>query len=100
MDKINSNKGDSTRVLDPFQIRRGWFALDLATLYVSPGTGLNPAVEAQVKETIAVLRLNDDVWVEIRFEIFRDFLDGRVTLEFLQRRYPFIAAEIARQTAV
>jgi hypothetical protein len=99
-DRINNNKADSTRVLDPFQIQNGWFALDLANLYVGPGDGLAPNIRDQVEETITILRLNDDVWVEIRFEVLRDFLNGTVALDFLQRRYPFIAAEVARQTTV
>lgn len=99
-DRINSNKGESIRVLDPFQIQIGWFVLDLANLFVGPGPGLDAATRARVEETITILRLNDDVWVEIRFEVLRDFLNGTVQLEFLQRRYPFIAAEIARQTTV
>jgi len=98
MDRINNNKADSTRVLDPFQIQNEWFVLDLANLYIGPGDGLDAIIRAQVEETITILRLNDDVWVEIRFEVLRDFLNGTVTLDFLQRRYPFIAAEIARQT--
>ena len=99
MDRINNNKGESTRVLDPFQVQRGWFALDLATLYVRPGDGVIDPIRAQVEETISILRLNDDVWVDIRFELLREFLDGNVSLEFLRRRYPFIADEIARQTS-
>jgi hypothetical protein len=98
MDRINNNKADSTRVLDPFQIQNEWFVLDLANLYIGPGDGLDAIIRAQVEETITILRLNDDVWVETRFEVLRDFLNGTVTLDFLQRRYPFIAAEIARQT--
>jgi hypothetical protein len=70
----------------------------LANLYVGPGDGLDPNIRAQVEETITILHLNDDVWVEIRFEVLRDFLSGIVALDFLQRRYPFIAAEISRQT--
>ncbi len=97
-DRINSNKGESTRVLDPFQIQNEWFALDLANLYVGPGAGLDQATRTRVEETIAILRLNDEVWVEYRFEVLREFLDGTVAFDFLQRRYPFIAAEVARQT--
>ena len=98
MDRINSNKGDDPGILDPFKVQVGWFALDLANLFVTPGDGLIPSLRSQVLHTITTLKLNDDVWVETRFEIFRDYLDGNVALEFLERRYPFIAAEIVRQT--
>jgi hypothetical protein len=96
-DRINSNKGDSADVLDPFHIQPGWFILDTATLWVKPEPSLPARIGAAVQRTIDVLRLNDDAWVQIRFDVFREFLDREVMLGFLQRRYPFIAAEIIRQ---
>jgi hypothetical protein len=96
-DRINSNKGDSADVLDPFHIQPGWFILDTATLWVKPEPSLPASIGTAVQRTIDVLRLNDDAWVQIRFDVFREFLDREVMLGFLQRRYPFIAAEIVRQ---
>ena len=95
--KINSNKGNSSRVLDPFHIQPGWFILDLATLWVKAEPTLPAAVSGAVQTSISVLRLNDDDWVQMRFEIFRRYLDGDCTIAFLERCYPFIASEINRQ---
>ena len=45
----------------------------------------------------AGLRLNDDEWVELRFEVLNDYLDGEIKIPYLEKRYPFIASEIKRQ---
>jgi hypothetical protein len=95
--KINNNKGNSTQVLDPFHIQPGWFILDVATLWVKPEPTLQPAVFHSVDTTIAVLRLNDEDWVQMRFEVFRQYRAGECTIVFLQRCYPFMASEITRQ---
>jgi hypothetical protein len=96
-DKINCNKGNSTAVLDPFFIQAGWFVLDFATLWVRPDNALQRNVKASVQKTIDVLRLNDEQWVQIRFELYKSYLDGELGIAFLQRNYPFIAAEVRRQ---
>lgn len=94
--KINSNKGNSS-VLDPFRVQLGWFILDTAALWIRPEPTLPANVFTEVKTTISTLRLNDDDWVNQRFEIFTDYLNKKVELDFLQRRYPFMASEIVRQ---
>ena len=96
-DKINSNKGDSRDILDPFHVQSGWFILDFATLRVIPEPSLQPAVKTPVQKSIDVLKLNDDQWVQMRFEIVSSYLKRELNLSFLGRNYPFIAAEIKRQ---
>jgi hypothetical protein len=96
-DKINMNKGDSTDVLDPFTIQAGWFVLDVATLWVRPEPALQANVKTAVQKTIDVLKLNEDQWVQMRFAIFSSYLNRELALTYLQRTYPFIAAEIQRQ---
>lgn len=96
-DKINFNKGDSTEVLDPFFIPAGWFVIDFATLWVRPEVSLDANIKASVQKTIDVLKLNDDQWVQMRFEIFASYLSGELKITYLQRTYPFIAVEVQRQ---
>jgi hypothetical protein len=96
-DKMNANKADSTDVLDPFTIQVGWFVLDVATLYIRPEAALQTKLKAGVQKSIDVLRLNDEQWVQMRFDLFRSYIDGECTLAYLQRYYPFIAVEIQRQ---
>lgn len=96
-DRINSNKGDSTNVLDPFHIQTGWFTLDIATLWIKPDASLQPNVKGPVQKTIEILRLNDDQWVQMRFDLLNCYLNRELTIAYLQSKYPFIAAEIQRQ---
>jgi hypothetical protein len=95
--RVNKNKGDSEDVLDPFAVVLGWFVLDLATLRVNPEGSLDHQVKRSVQRTIDILKLNDEPFVRARFGLVRDYLDGLLTLEFLKRKYPFVAVEIMRQ---
>lgn len=99
-ERINSNKGDSTDVLDPFHIQVGWFVLDCASFFVKPNAGLNPQVERAVNTTIQVLQLNADTFVRLRYNVLREYSHGNWTLDFLERRYPFVASELKRQGLV
>ncbi len=96
--KINGYKGNSETVLDPFHIQADWFILDLANFYVKANPASPVAVRAQVDQTIRVLRLNlDQSLVKFRFAIVRDYSKGDISMNFLEMRYPFIAAELKRQ---
>jgi hypothetical protein len=97
MDLINNNKRDSEVVLDPFVIQSGWFILDAATLWVRPEPGLAEPVRTRVQSSIDVLKLNDFRLVNIRFQIFRGYIDGTQHMTTIEEKYPFIAAEIRRQ---
>ena len=96
--KINSYKGSSTGVLDPFHIQEGWFTLDFSNCFVKPNKALPQDVTDEIANTIQILRLNtDDALVQSRFDLVRDYSKGICPMEFLELRYPFIAAELKRQ---
>lgn len=96
--KVNSHKGDSTDVLDPFAVEAGWFVLDFPSCLVKAGEGIPRHLPKRVKKTIDVLKLNDDdSLVQRRCDIMRAYSNGEMGLSFLRKRYPFIAAEIIRQ---
>lgn len=96
--RINSYKGESTDVLDPFHILNGWFVLNLANFLVEPNTGLEPQIETAVRNTIEILRLNrDDTLVRLRFKVVREYAKGQVNFDYLTTHYPFIASELDRQ---
>lgn len=97
LDLVNSNKGDSETVLDPFLVQNGWFILDKASLWVRPEPTLPPAIRIRVQSSINVLKLNHDRLVNVRFEILRGYIDGKQRLDSIEEKYPFIAAEIKRQ---
>ncbi|HEY2546658.1 MAG TPA: hypothetical protein VGI46_11380 [Candidatus Acidoferrum sp.] len=96
--RLNSYKGDRTDVLDPFHVLRGWFVLNLTNFLIEPSTGLEPQIETEVRNTIETLRLNrDDILVNLRFKIVKDYAKGLVNFDFLTTYYPFIASELDRQ---
>lgn len=85
-------------IIDPFLVRLGWFILDMPSCLVRAGDGLPPDEKQRVDTTIVALKLNeDDSLVQDRCDVMLMFAKGEVTLPFLQRRYPFLAAEVTRQ---
>jgi hypothetical protein len=98
--RINSNKGNSTDVLDPFHVTAGSFVLDIATFFVKPGTELDANAAVEVDRTIRILQLNSTALVKLRYTVLKEYSDGHRDFSFLQRRYPFIAAELRRQDLV
>lgn len=96
--KINSYKGNSVGIADPFAIQPGWFTLDFDNCFVKPNPSSPSAVQKLVGNTITVLRLNrDDTLVQQRFSIVRNYAQDHCDMDFLEGHYPFIAAELKRQ---
>jgi hypothetical protein len=96
--RINTYKGNRTDVLDPFTVGDGWFILDFPSCLVRAGSGLTPEQKQSVETTIDALRLNDDdSFVQERCDVMMMFAQGDVFLPFLEKRYPFLAAEVVRQ---
>lgn len=96
--KMNSYKGDRTDIIDPFAVGPGWFVLDMPSCLIRPGGGLTPQQRQEVETTIDALKLNsDDSLVQERCDVMVMFAQGDVKLPFLQKRYPFLAAEVTRQ---
>lgn len=96
--KINSYKGNSAGILDPFHIQPGWFILDFANSHVKPNPATSQDIQNSVAHTINILRLNaDDSLVQFRFSLIRNYSKNFITMEFLEAHYPFVAVELKRQ---
>ena len=97
-DKMNMYKSDSQEVIDPIVVEAGWFLLEFPSCLMLPNAALPEIISAQVQKTINILKLNaDDIYVQERCEIMLEYGAENVSIEYLVRRYPFIAAEIVRQ---
>lgn len=97
MHRVNGHKGVQ-EVIDPFTVLPGWFVLDFPSCLVRPGDGLDDATREKVLATIAALKLNDDdSFVQDRCDVMYMFALGEVTLGYLNKRRPFLAAEVVRQ---
>lgn len=93
--RLNARKNNYEDVLDPCEILRGWFQLELVGFQVLAATNLSPELTQQVQETIARLGLND--FCRDREEYAMDYWMGEVSFAVLQREAPFVAEEIRRQ---
>ena len=96
--QVNSYKGDSTDIIDPFLVRDGWFVIDFPSCLVRPAAELPQQIKEQIERSIEVLKLNSaDHFVQERCDIILEFLGGHLSLDFLFRRYPFVGKEIERR---
>lgn len=90
-------KGEHTEILDAFNIQDGWFTLDFANCFVKPNVMLPQDLQDAIGKTITRPRPNsDDTLVQQRFDIVRDYSKNLYSMELLDIRYPFIAAELKR----
>jgi hypothetical protein len=97
---LNGRKGVQ-KVLDPFCIGDGWFALDFPSLLVQPGTHISPSIRKQVEDTIEILGLNDEgTCLQARVNWLRDYIQVPFPFPYLERRAPFLACELKRQDLI
>ena len=95
---INSRKGESEDVIDPFKVCEGWFMLDMPSCLIKPGQGVARKIRVAVNSTINILGLNrDERLVEERCRLLVNLADGEITLRYLDSHYPFLSAEVRRQ---
>lgn len=95
--KMNARKGDSTDVLDPFELAEGTFILLFPAMQVKPKPELSNGIKVQAIKTIERLGLNKDDIVNSRLKWVLNYCDGRFDFEYLKENTPFIASEIERQ---
>ncbi|MBX3273888.1 MAG: hypothetical protein KF729_26725 [Sandaracinaceae bacterium] len=94
---VNAKKG-VLDVVDPFVVRDGWFALDLATLEVVRGPKAPKKQHARIERTRALLNLRP--CVAQRAEYIGLYRERIIPLAHLEARAPFIASELRRQGAL
>lgn len=97
---MNARKREFEDVIDPFDIPPGeqWFELELAFLQVRPAAGLDPVRSDQAQHTIDRLKLNDPECQRARLSWYEPYLAGECAMTLLERRSPFVAQEVRRQS--
>jgi len=93
--RMNARKSDYGDVLDPFEIKKGWFQLELLGFQVLPNPKLPRATRDAIRATIDRLGLN-------RFRADREkdaerYWSRGYSLEVLKEESPFVAYELFRQ---
>ena len=97
---MNAIKGDAQGLLDPFDVRQGWFELLLPSLQLVVSDRVPPRWRALADHTLVRLRLRDDErilrWRQQWYALYRE---GRLSLEGLRAVAPLLAAAIERAEA-
>lgn len=95
--QMNARKNAFEDVLDPFEVRDEWFALELSTLQVIPGDDLPEPLHSQVQQSIDRLNLNDEEFTVARTAHYSAWKDGEMSFRLLRKYCPFLAKELLRQ---
>jgi hypothetical protein len=95
--KMNNDKGDKICPIDPFNVQTGWFVLFFPSCFIKPCEELNEINKKRVFDTIGVLRLNSTERTEKRYDIIQDYINNRISFDFLKTYYPYISYELERQ---
>jgi hypothetical protein len=96
-DKMNNLKADNIGLVDPFEVKIGWFVLVFPVCDIKPCMTLNEEDSKKVKNTIDILKLNSSEHNDKRYFIIQNYINNIITFDFLKEKYPYIAFEIERQ---
>ena len=94
---INSSKQNlkSTEILDPFQVRNGWFEIILPSLQLVVSDAVPPDLREKAEFVLKRLHLRDDERViRQRREWYRMYQDREITLDGLRKKAPLIARAV------
>ncbi|OUO49681.1 hypothetical protein B5F76_13440 [Desulfovibrio sp. An276] len=94
---INSRKKSFTDVLDPFEVKDGWFCLELVSGHIFPNPQLPASLQQKIQATIDRLKLDSSANNEMRAKHYQFYCKGEVTKAFLKKYSPFVWKEAARQ---
>jgi hypothetical protein len=78
-------------------VAAGWFGLELVAFQVTGGPKMPRRQARAVDNTIDKLGLNQHQCCDTRQEYVNSYLNGAITLAWLERRAPFVASELRRQ---
>ena len=95
---INSSKGNvpAGELLDPFEIRNGWFDIHLPSLQLRVSDTIPAELRARAEYVLDRLRLRDDERVmRQRAEWYRMYQQDEISQAGLESKAPLIAAAIA-----
>ncbi|BCL81434.1 hypothetical protein ccbrp13_38990 [Ktedonobacteria bacterium brp13] len=94
---LNGRKGINKEVLDPFTLQEGWFALHFPSLQLTHNKELDQSIIVSIKQTIKILKLNDDTCIGGRRDWLEPYLQGEYGIDHLCKKAPFLTYELKRQ---
>src|SRR5690606_41234699 len=88
---VDAGNGVAATVIDPFEVQDGWFQVELVRFQLRAAPGLPVERVARIDETIAILSLNDETFLEDRAEACKGYWSEEYPLAHLERRFPLLA---------
>ena len=82
---------------DPFEVKDGWFYLELVSGHIFPNPQLPGALQKEIQKTINRLKLDSPVNNEMRAKHYQFYCEGKITKEYLKDFSPFVWEEADRQ---
>jgi uncharacterized protein (TIGR02646 family) len=96
--RFNSRKG-TRKIIDPFSLKPDSFILDFSSFFIKANPLLSVIIKEQIEETIKILKLNDDEdLITERQNWYFAYQKKEITYRHLEKKAPFIAYEIKRQS--
>ncbi|MCY1017767.1 hypothetical protein [Pyxidicoccus sp. MSG2] len=96
---LNSRKQalKSSQLLDPFEVRQGWFELLLPSLQLQVSSLCPPKHRKRAEDTLRLLGLDhDERVVRYRRQWLREYEQGEISLRYLERKAPLVAQAVRR----
>lgn len=93
---INSKKSDLLGIVDPLTCKTGWFALELVGFQVVRAQTAPSSQNSAIDATLPLLNQRD--CCVARETYVTDYKSGHIDIGYLQRRAPFVANELRRQS--
>ena len=97
-ERLHQYKADFEDVLDPCSISNDWFYLDFTSFLIKPSsTVADLALKQKISNTVSRLRLNSDDYVNERIQVITEYSKGKLGLNMLNEKFPFIAYQMKVQ---
>lgn len=96
----SSKKNHDDAVLDPFEIKEGWFEVDLPSMQLKCTSRIPPNLRAKAEFTLKKLHLAKGAKVRRnRKRWYDDYKNDKITIDGLEDIAPLVAAAVKKQEA-
>jgi hypothetical protein len=94
---LNSRKKDADdRILDPFEVKPGWFEVVLPGFLLKATSSIPPELLPKAIETIKILALNGQEMIDARMRQYARYKRGGLTLQGLLEVAPLVGEAVQR----
>lgn len=95
---LNSRKKNADdKILDPFEVKPGWFEVVIPGFLLKPTSSIPQEVEFKAFETIKILALNGQDMIDARRRQYARYKRGSLTLQGLLEVAPLVGEAVQRE---